>query len=259
MFIVYMDETGDDGFPKYSSEYFILTSLYFHFESWKPNFAKLKNLRKQLKDDYGFPIGLEFHTKDFLFNKNPYNQLFKNSVPQQADILAKYIECICDLDLKIINVIIDKQKILKPNYDVLDTALTYSVQRLENDITIKNSRNKYIIITDEGRVGKMRKVVRKMQVINYVPSKYSDKSRNIAIQGLIEDPLPKDSKESLFIQTVDLISYLSFLHVNPKWGKRISHSIDNSIVQKHLDTLTSANKLNLSASVNKYGFVIHPK
>ncbi len=51
MFISYFDEIGDDGYPKYSSELFVLTSIYMYFLYWKSNYQE--NLMKginQLKD-----------------------------------------------------------------------------------------------------------------------------------------------------------------------------------------------------------------
>ncbi len=38
MFISYFDETGDDDYPKYSSELFVLTSIYMYFLDWKSNY-----------------------------------------------------------------------------------------------------------------------------------------------------------------------------------------------------------------------------
>ena len=36
--IAYFDESGDDGLKNYSSETFILTSLYMHASNWNDNF-----------------------------------------------------------------------------------------------------------------------------------------------------------------------------------------------------------------------------
>jgi hypothetical protein len=114
--------------------------------------------------------------------------------------------------VRIINVVINKKNIQTDSYEVLGNALTYSVQRIENDLSRMSPASKYVILTDSGRVGKMRKTTRKIQRINFIPSKYSIGSYRKEIQHLIEDPLPKDSKESFFIQLSDLVSYIVFLY-----------------------------------------------
>jgi len=35
MFIAYYDKSGDDGYLKYSSPIFVLTSLYLYYLNWK--------------------------------------------------------------------------------------------------------------------------------------------------------------------------------------------------------------------------------
>lgn len=71
-YIVYFDETGDDGITSSSSNHFVLTSLYMPTNKWQHNFDIIKNLRKQLKDTYGFHVSEEMHTKHFLCDKDPY-------------------------------------------------------------------------------------------------------------------------------------------------------------------------------------------
>lgn len=263
MYIAYFDETGDDGYPKYSSELFVLTSLYMHEEEWKNNYNMIKDFRKQMKTNYNFPVKLEFHTKNFLTDKNPY-RIFNWDHDIKRRILCDYFDLISSLNIKIINVVINKLNIKFPDYDVLDKALTYNVQRIENDLTKTHTSERFLIIIDEGREGKMRKTTRKIQRINFIPSKFT-KGQYIRqeIKCLIEDPLPKQSSESYFIQLADLISYIIFLYslkeFNKKeWANRIRSwlSIDDVICL--LNKIKS--RLNLEASPdNQFGIVHYPK
>lgn len=55
MFISYFDESGDDGYPVYSSELFVLSCLYMHETHWKENLQivqafRLLLIRKTLDD-----------------------------------------------------------------------------------------------------------------------------------------------------------------------------------------------------------------
>ena len=111
-YLTYFDETGDDGITTASSDHFILTSIYMPAESWQDNFDKIRELRKDLKEQYGFHISEEMHTKHFLTDKNPYRK-YNWTKEEKQEIIVAFIKMIGELNLKIINVIIDKTKIKK--------------------------------------------------------------------------------------------------------------------------------------------------
>lgn len=129
-YLAYFDETGDDGITTASSDHFILTSIYMSAENWQDNFDKIRELRKDLKEQYGFHVSEEMHTKHFLTDKNPYRK-YKWSKEEKQEIIIAFTKMIGGLNLKIINVIIDKTKIKKEDYPVLENALKYNIQRCE--------------------------------------------------------------------------------------------------------------------------------
>lgn len=202
MYIAYFDETGDDGFPKYSSELFVLTSLYFHHQYWKDLYNSLRKMRESLRTKYSIPITTELHTKNLLLSKEPYVQ-FQFSESQRIQIVMDIAKVISMLRIKSINVAIQKTKI---NIDhpgmyqnILDAALNFNIQRIENCLLKIDPTSKFLIITDEGRVPSMRRTTRKIQKVNFIPSKFSTHSYRKEIKLLIEDPLPKDSKEGGYL------------------------------------------------------------
>lgn len=260
MFICYFDESGDDGFPKYSSNLFVLTSIYMHHLLWKDNYEKVFNFRKHLKDEYKIPINVEFHFVDFVKNKYPY-KLYNINDKDRKHVVQEWFDFIKTLDIKVINVCINKLNITTPQYDVLDNAFKYNIQRIENDLNSFDPSSKFLIISDEGRVGKMVKIARKIQKINYIPSRYGG-SYNRSIQKLIEDPLPKNSKQSYFIQISDMIAFIVYLYIkknilNEKWSRRMLNVLDYGVEITFLDKII--NILNIKASsTNKYGVVVYP-
>lgn len=262
MYISYFDESGDDGYPNKSSDLFILTSIYFHHSSWKDNYRQLFEIRKQLHKDYGLPIKQEFHTNEFITDKFPYHG--KYDINARRNIVFDFFKYSNLLDFKTISVIIDKNNIKRPNYDVLKNALTYNVQRIENDLNI-NPDNKFMIITDEGRVSKMRSTTREIQKLNFIPSMFNYDSYRKEIQKLIEDPLPKNSKDSYLIQLADMICFIVSLYAkqnltNQKmnWNKRVLEVLNYGDEIKLLTIIKQ--KLNLKANkTNEFGFVYYPK
>lgn len=195
-YIAYFDETGDDGITTVSSDHFVLTSIYMSAESWQQNFDLMRSLRKELRDKYGFHIAEEMHTKFFLTDKNPYrNYGWSKDIKQE--IIKEFTLAITKMQLKIVNVIIDKTKFRDNNYHILENALKYSIQRIEND---SNGDWNYLIITDEGRIAPMRKTARAIRAFNPIQSKYTSGFVNHPITNMIEDIMEKNSSESYFIQ-----------------------------------------------------------
>lgn len=260
-YIAYFDETGDDGITTASSSHFILTSLYMPAANWQSNYNIIKLLRTDLRRKFGFHLSQEMHTKNFLTDKNPYRD-YGWSKEQKWEILKSYILAICEMNASVINVIIDKTKIKTTQYRVLENALKYNIQRIDNDS--KGNWN-YIIITDRGRIAPMRKTARAIRAYNPIQSKYSLEFSNKPIKGLIEDILEKDSRQSYFIQLADFISYFVNLYykTNIKQDNlpnRIQDVIDNTFVMSVMDALGRNGRLNLRAnSDNQYGLVIYPK
>ena len=85
------------------------------------------------------------------------------------------------------------------------------------------------------------------------------------IQNLIEDPLPKNSGESYFIQLADMISFVVNLYFkrnvnNPaqNWSKRVQSVLNYGDEILLMDQLKP--RFNLKAnSKNNYGLVYYPK
>ncbi|EKD93850.1 MAG: hypothetical protein ACD_28C00039G0002 [uncultured bacterium] len=265
MYIVYFDETGDDGYPSFSSRLFVLTSIYLHHQNWKPIFEAFYDFRRAVKENWNIPIKIELHTKAFLLNKKPFRQLGL-SEGDRLNLCRSFAKMISTLDMEIINVAVNKTMIDPQSpgryKDILDVALTYNIQRVENTIKRIEPATKFITITDEGRVGKMQKTTRKIQKINFVPSLYGPTTYRNEIKMMIEDPLPKNSKESFFIQACDFVSFFVYLYLLKdkgidKWHNRLSWlSMEN--VREILGLLKPVLNINASRD-NDYGFVIYPK
>ena len=260
--IAYFDETGDDGIVEASSDLFVLTRLYMASEDWQENFNAVRACRRQLKDEFGFHMTEEMHTKHFLTDKGLYRS-YGWTTEQKQRILIAYTKAIAKLKAKSINVVIDKTKVVhKESYNVLEKALTYNIQRIEND---SHHEWNYLIITDSGRLPPMRKTARKIRAFNPIPSQFGGDTRNQPVIGLIEDILEKDSKESYFVQICDYIPYFVHLYykINYQHGSlpnRAARVIDNEFVSRVMATLKAGGVLNLEAArANPYGLVIYPK
>lgn len=260
--IAYFDETGDDGNKSTSSETFVLTSLYMPADKWQYNFDTMKNCRKQLKELYGFHTAQEMHTKHFLTDKSPYRE-YAWDAETRRKILKRFIAYIGALKATSVNVIIDKTNIRKEDYNILENALKYNIQRIENS---SDGNWNYILISDEGRVAPMRKTARAIRAFNPIKSMFEDHGyTNKPIQYMVEDIFEKDSKESYFIQICDFISYFVHLYYKTQvhkksLPKRINELIDEEFILNTMKYFKDHDVFNLKAnSSNEFGLVIYPK
>jgi hypothetical protein len=269
MYLAYLDESGDDGYPKTKSQLFALTSTYMNESTWKENFAEIKKIRKVFYKKYWLAARSELHTRDFMANDDRYIHLHL-SEKQRVSLLDEYATGISKLKIKVINCVTDKTKITNNNYKVLDNCLNFSIQRVENDLRAIDKKlkednkfvetSRFIMIVDPGREAKMISTARRIQTINFIPSQFGPHPYRSEIKKLIEDPLPKVSHQSYFIQISDFIVSVIFLYMKIELGigkmpSRIPKSIDFAKLKEWLDILKPV--LNFQASKkNKYGYGI---
>lgn len=283
MWFAYVDESGDDGFPG-ASPLFALSAIYLHYLNWQPIFDQLLNFRRRLKTSHGLPVREEIHTRQLLRFKKPYNQIFSSLPKRQKsqwqdghhwakEILDLFAAHIATLNWSAVNVVIVKNNLTAPPYrPVLDYALSFLIQRIENDLAPQNHpANKFIIIADPGREASMRHIARRLRRFNPVPSQYGG-TRHLPIRSLIEDPLPKDSKQSYFIQAADFIATVAYLYVQAHYTsipipQRIGRTLTSTTatatatasnaITSWMNTLTPI--LNTHASrKDPYGVVVYP-
>lgn len=262
MIISYFDESGDDGWPSFSSPLFVLTNVYMPSTHWRKNHEQFDTFRSALKENYDWPKKREIHFQKFLTDKNPYHGIYEPAL--RREISFKIVEAIAQLDIRIINTVIDKTAIKRSDYNVLENAFKYNVQRLETHVRAMNNHKHFLIITDEGRLGKMRMVTRKMSRFNYLPSKFGGSYRD-DLKTMIEDPLPKNSSESHFIQIADVVSFWIYLfacrHLSKKeveWANRVKRVFSEGDEIKALEMLKPV--FNTKASnTNEFGIVQYPR
>ena len=274
MYLVYYDEAGDDGYPRTKSDLFALSALYMHESNWKYNFDKLISARNQFFKKYGLASWRELHTRKFMEYIDDYQDI-NLDINKRIALLDEYVGCISKLKAKVVNCVINKTKINRPDYLVLDNCLSYSIQRIENDLKLADktlkwqkkytSQSNFLIFIDQGREAKMVETSRRIQKNNLIKSLINGNYYQSKIKRLIEDPLPKISSQSLFIQVSDFIVSILYLYMKVKLRignipKRIPSNIDMAKITEWFNVITPI--LNLKASRKNpygYGIVCYPR
>jgi hypothetical protein len=207
--IAYVDESGDTGnTPGRSSRTYTLGCVMVNASDWNGSFDDLVAMRRRLKSSFGIPVRAEMKANYLIRNSGPFTKL--NIAPGQRSLIyrAHLNQMAQDARLSAFGVVVHKSMTVQPS-DVLDEAWTVLLQRLE-----RTSNNQggcpVMILHDEGENSRIRKLARWSRRRLSAGSITGSGSRRLPFSTLIDDPVPKASHESYFLQLADLVAYSAF-------------------------------------------------
>ncbi len=255
MYLAYIDESGDTGLNNSPTQYFVLTAIVINENDWRQTLTDFVEFRRYLNKSFGLPLRTEIHTSDFV-NQSPNlkTPIEKNI---RIDILKKCLKWLnLRTELSIITIRCKKNR--ANDKDVFEYTWATLIQRIENTLMYKNFPKQEgiensILIADNTDKNKLKKLLRKMRHINFIPSmgelqpKYG--SRNIAIKHIIEDPIFKDSSDSYFHQLADIVAYFARQYYEPnrtvrKKGLRTFYTTFlKDVTNKHATYAKTPNKI----------------
>ncbi len=217
MYLMYVDESGDPGMVNSPSRYFVLSGVVVHERSWLPTLDALIAFRRRIRDHFGLKLREEIHAAHFIRGSDALSRIPKHD---RLAILRHFADELAGLpDLNVINVVIDKQGKLA-SYDPFEKAWQVLIQRFENTIGFRNFRGpagqdeRGMIYADGDPQKKLTQLLRKMRRHNPVPSQMGG-YRSLQLRRMAEDPIYRDSKHSLMIQSADLCAFLLYQRLVP--------------------------------------------
>ena len=218
MYLMYVDESGDDGLAGSPSKIFVLSGLVIHELMWKECLEQIIDFRKRMLSKYDLFMRDEIHASAFINHPGDLVRIKRND---RLSILRLFANELASIPyLNIINVIVHKEG--KPlSYDIFENGWQVLIQRFENTIFYKNftgpanSIEKGIIIPDNTNKKKLTHLIRKMRRYNPIPNLNNSGYRNLVLRNTIEDPFLRDSADSYFIQASDLIAFLLYQYKYP--------------------------------------------
>lgn len=219
MYLMYVDESGDTGLENSPTRYFVLSAIVIHELRWKQILTELVSFRQTLRQQKGLKLRDEIHCADFI---NKPGELIRIKRNDRLDILKKCIDWLNHQnDLSIYSVIIDKSN---RKDDIFELAWNTLLTRFENTIRCKNfpgpqnPDERGMVISDNTDGEKLRKLIRRMRHFNPIPNRrdmYLGDYRNMRLEYVIEDPIFRDSKNSLVHQMNDVVAYFCRQLVEP--------------------------------------------
>ncbi len=218
MFLLYVDESGDVGLAKGASRFFVLSGLVIHELRWLPTLQAVTAFRRQLRDKFTLKLREEIHASVMMHSPGALARISK---PHRLQILREVVAFEAGMaDVSLLHVVVDKQNKTAP-YDVFEKSWSALIQRFHNTISRKNfpgpqnADERGLLITDATDGEKLQRLTRRMRHFNPIPSQFGIGYRQIPLDLLVEDPIPRDSRHSFLLQLCDVNAYLLTQKLTP--------------------------------------------
>lgn len=214
MYLLYADESGDAGLKNSPTKHLIISGVIIEESNWNAVFNSTKLFRTLLRKKYKILLKDELHAKDLIYGRGDFFQ--KNLTPnERLNVYRESLDHLSTLsDIRILNICCRKHQIKQWKIDLTIFEYTWMifVQRfhrfLEEVYRKTGNYHAGMVICDRGNEVIIQKLMRKMRVYNPIKSKFTGKFyANPVINRVIDDPIPRSSKHSYFIQFADLVAY----------------------------------------------------
>lgn len=209
-YLVYADETGDQGGGGSGS--YGVACVLVEDKSWPDVFDAVIDFRRFLATTFGVPVRAELKANMVLRGSGPYRGL---SESVRAAIYRQAIRLQPKLGMVAFAIVIDKTAMAaKSSKDVRDIAWEYAFQRIERFTT--KSGTHAMLIHDEGDEHRVRRVWRWMRRAGIAGAHYGPPAvLKTPARLLLDDPSPRSSATSYFLQLADLDAYAAFRRIYP--------------------------------------------
>lgn len=204
--MAYIDETGDPGDPtlKGSSGCFGLGCVLVDTDHWADSFDRLVRFRRTVRDHHGIPMRAELKANFLIRGSGPLKDL--NLPPERRGrIYRSHLNLIHQLKGRAFGVVIDKEATGLTGKACLISAWQTLIERLES--TTRYEQTDVLVVHDEGSNDEVRKLMRKARRHMIVSSLGGASTQNLRTRRFLEDPVPRQSHASYWLQLADMVAY----------------------------------------------------
>lgn len=253
MYLAYMDESGDPG-PNSAIPTYTVGIAFIHASRWVDEFEAMLDFRRYLRRTYGLKLRTEVKGSQLAKGTGPWTAL---GLPERSrkTIYRSYMR-LQDrrAAIKTCAIVIDKSD---PRADTTDKARErawrYALQRVET--FARTNGETVMLVPDAGQIFWFRNLARQMRRISFVGSAFAPgvTLRRDLLRILVDDPVERDSAESLFIQIADLNAYAAYRNrrPDPKFPASMWNELGGAILKE-------ANRLQMQRHGGTWGIVDGP-
>ncbi|MFT4265590.1 MAG: DUF3800 domain-containing protein [Nocardioides sp.] len=214
MLLAYIDESGNTGAVSGGASLtYTLGCVLVDADIWPDAFDQLLDFRRRVKDKFGVHMRAEIKANYLLRNSGDLRP-YALGPDARRIIYRAHMSVLAQLPARAFAVVIDKrnQPELTPT-EYFDLAWETLLQRLER--TSYYEKATFAVFHDEGEDDAIRRWVRRSRRHLTSGRAFGPGSSNNPARRLVDDPVPRRSDQSYFIQMADLVAYAAFRAVVP--------------------------------------------
>lgn len=225
--LVYVDETGDTGpllkknrkgdlVRTGATGCYALGAVVVDIDDWPQTFESLVSFRRRLRDKFRVPVRAELKTNYLIRGSGPLTSL-KLARSERKVIYRAHLRLLAEVKAQAFAVVIDKQTSGLTGDACSDEAWLTLFQRLEKLSAKEHSPTptNIILIHDEGEDAAVRKRYRRARQYLTAGRAIGGGHFQMAAQHFVEDPSPRNSAGSYFIQLADMVAYAGWRTYQP--------------------------------------------
>lgn len=212
MYIAYVDESGDDGAK--GSKSYALGCVMVEGGAWQDSFDGMIAFRRWIRASFGIPMRAELKANYLLRNGGPWLSEHPLPTGMRHAIYRAHMRVQPKLSMTAFAVVIDKPKAISKfgaARATSDIAWEYLLQRLERRATKEDTQ--ILLIHDDGDALTIRKRARKARRAGTAGSAFGTSRVSVPFTRLLDDPVPRDSQQSYFLQLADFNAYAAFRRI----------------------------------------------
>lgn len=214
MLLAYIDESGNTGDVSKggSTSHYVLGCVLVEADKWSAGFDDLLDFRRRLRDRFKLPMRAEVKANYLIRSSGPFRALAL-APAERGLVYRAHLNMLANIDARAFAVAIDKGRCGVTGPACLEFAWTTLLQRLER--TTHYERERMLLVHDDGENDAVRRVVRKARRFLTAGSMTGNGSIRVDAKDFIDDPVPRASHESYFVQMADLVAYAGWRALVP--------------------------------------------
>lgn len=219
MFFAYVDDSGNSGAPPAGTLSYSLGCVLMEAAKWPALFDDLIAHRRFLWANFGIPVRAELKANYLLRNGGPHFSRHPLSEGARYRVYRGLMRLARKLELKVFGVVVKKDIMQQRGIltDPRQIAWDWMLQRLERFST--KGTTPLLLIHDEGDSLLIRKATRKARRAGTAGSRFGTGVLQVPARFIVDDPVPRQSSQSYFVQLADLAAYAAFRYVYPPGAK----------------------------------------
>jgi hypothetical protein len=203
MYFAYVDESGDTGAG--GSRTYSLACVLVDGDVWPDRFDRVIDFRRHLRTLFGLPVRTELKANYLLRNGGGLRPLGLSESARYA-IYRQCMRLHEKLEFKTFAILVNKAN--HPNQTADALAWEYLLQRLERFATY--GQEVVLVVHDEGNADAVRTMARKSRRAGGAGSMMGTGHLTRPFNRLLDDPVPRNSAQSYFLQLADMAAYAAF-------------------------------------------------